>query len=282
MPWLGLYVHVPFCVARCHYCSFNTAPLDHAALALSRGWLARSICSATRRGRPTSASTASSSAAGRRRSSRPTSWRAILDRLRARFAVAAGRRGHRGVQSRERRGGGPGRLPTGGGHSRQPGRAVPRRRACSSASAACTRRAPPAPGLRGHARGRLRQRERRSHVRAARPRRRWAGRARSNGVLDWEPEHLSAYGLTLDEGSRWGAAGVTGLPAEDRWWPSTGPWRARRRRRARALRDLQLRATRMSRSRHNLVYWRAAEYLAAGPGRLRVRRSTCATPTPSP
>ena len=41
----------------------------------------------------------------------------------------------------------------------------------------------------------------------------WA--RRSPDVLDWEPEHLSAYGLTLDAGSLWGAAGVEGLPAED-------------------------------------------------------------------
>src|SRR6185295_3676901 len=25
---LGLYIHVPFCTKRCHYCSFNTAPLE--------------------------------------------------------------------------------------------------------------------------------------------------------------------------------------------------------------------------------------------------------------
>ena len=30
---LGLYIHVPFCAQRCHYCSFNTAPLDEGLLA---------------------------------------------------------------------------------------------------------------------------------------------------------------------------------------------------------------------------------------------------------
>src|SRR5207302_729971 len=34
-------------------------------------------------------------------------------------------------------------------------------------------------------------------------------------VLDWRPDHLSAYGLTLDQGSRWGSDGVPGLPPED-------------------------------------------------------------------
>ncbi|MBI1848385.1 MAG: radical SAM protein, partial [Candidatus Rokubacteria bacterium] len=28
---LGLYLHVPFCAYRCHYCAFNTAPLGDAA-----------------------------------------------------------------------------------------------------------------------------------------------------------------------------------------------------------------------------------------------------------
>ena len=34
-------------------------------------------------------------------------------------------------------------------------------------------------------------------------------------VLGWGPDHLSAYGLTLDPGSLWGASGVSGLPPED-------------------------------------------------------------------
>src|SRR5262249_13859953 len=35
------------------------------------------------------------------------------------------------------------------------------------------------------------------------------------GVLAWEPEHLSAYGLTLDAGSLWAVTSVPGLPAEE-------------------------------------------------------------------
>src|SRR2546429_1673045 len=41
----------------------------------------------------------------------------------------------------------------------------------------------------------------------------WSGTV--DAVLDWQPEHLSAYGLTLDAGSLWGAAGVGGLPPEE-------------------------------------------------------------------
>ena len=34
-------------------------------------------------------------------------------------------------------------------------------------------------------------------------------------VLAWRPDHLSAYALTLDEGSLWRPGAVPGLPPED-------------------------------------------------------------------
>ena len=37
-------------------------------------------------------------------------------------------------------------------------------------------------------------------------------RSTVDGVLGWRPEHVSAYGLTLDPGSVWGSSGVKGLP----------------------------------------------------------------------
>jgi oxygen-independent coproporphyrinogen III oxidase len=85
-------------------------------------------------------------------------------------------------------------------------------------------------------------------------------------VLDWQPDHLSAYGLTLDAGSLWGAAGVAGLPPEqeqiDQYW---GLVRVAA---ARGLEHYEISnyARPGFRSRHNQIYWRAAEYLAAGPG----------------
>jgi len=86
------------------------------------------------------------------------------------------------------------------------------------------------------------------------------------GVLAWEPEHLSAYGLTLDAGSLWAATGVEGLPPEgtvvEQYWALA---------RAAAGRgfehyEISNYARPGLRSRHNQIYWRAAEYLAAGPG----------------
>jgi oxygen-independent coproporphyrinogen III oxidase len=87
-----------------------------------------------------------------------------------------------------------------------------------------------------------------------------------HGALAWQPEHLSAYGLTLDAGSLWAVTGVDGLPAEeavvDQYWLL-----------ARAASAVGFEHYEISnyarpgfRSRHNQIYWRAAEYLAVGPG----------------
>jgi oxygen-independent coproporphyrinogen-3 oxidase len=85
-------------------------------------------------------------------------------------------------------------------------------------------------------------------------------------MLDWGPDHLSAYGLTLDAGSLWGASGVEGLPTEDTQVEQY--WRLARAAAARGLEHYEISnyARPGFRSRHNQIYWRAAEYLAAGPG----------------
>jgi oxygen-independent coproporphyrinogen III oxidase len=85
-------------------------------------------------------------------------------------------------------------------------------------------------------------------------------------VIAWGPDHLSAYGLTLDEGSLWHARGVTGLPPEDavtaQYWAL-----------AEAAAEAGFEHYEVSnyarpgfRSRHNQRYWRWEEYLGLGPG----------------
>ena len=87
-----------------------------------------------------------------------------------------------------------------------------------------------------------------------------------HGVLGWEPEHLSAYGLTLDAGSVWASTGVEGLPAESAVVEQY--WTLARAAAARGLEHYEISnyARPGFRSRHNQIYWRAAEYLACGPG----------------
>jgi oxygen-independent coproporphyrinogen-3 oxidase len=87
-----------------------------------------------------------------------------------------------------------------------------------------------------------------------------------DAVLDWEPDHLSAYGLTLDAGSVWGARGVAGLPPEEtvvgQYWRLAGAAAAR----GYEHYEISNYARPGHRSRHNQIYWGRGEYLAAGPG----------------
>ena len=87
-----------------------------------------------------------------------------------------------------------------------------------------------------------------------------------DGVLGWAPEHLSAYGLTLDAGSVWASTGVEGLPAEGAVVEQY--WALARTAAARGFEHYEISnyARPGFRSRHNQIYWRAAEYLACGPG----------------
>ncbi len=86
------------------------------------------------------------------------------------------------------------------------------------------------------------------------------------GVLEWEPDHLSAYALTLDEGSLWHAAGVRGLPPEEtvveQYWRLVGA--------AREAGYEHYEVSNYARpgrwSDHNRIYWRAEEYVGFGPG----------------
>jgi oxygen-independent coproporphyrinogen-3 oxidase len=262
---LGLYVHVPFCAKRCGYCSFNTAPLEDGAMAryleaLHReidllgalAWARRVRLATVFFGGGTPSLVAADDMA------------AVLAGVRARFDVvpdaeitvecnpesvtreklegyrAAGvNRLSLGVQSLD-----DAILPRLGRlHDARGARAAfdaARDAGCANLSLDVMYGLPGL-DLDGWARA-------------------------VDAVLDWQPDHLSAYGLTLDAGSLWGAAGVEGIPAEqeqiDQYW-----------RLARAAAERGLEHYEISnyarpgfRSRHNQIYWRAAEYLAAGPG----------------
>ena len=262
---LGLYVHVPFCAKRCGYCSFNTAPLEDGAMAryleaLHREidllgalpWAARVRLATVFMGGGTPSLMAAEDLA------------AALDRIRARFAVAEDAEitvecnpesvtrqkleGYRvagvnrlslGVQSLD-----DSILPRLGRlHDARGARAAfeaAREAGCANLSVDLMYGLP---GL-----------DIDGWTRAV------------DAVLDWQPDHLSAYGLTLDAGSLWGAAGIDGLPAEQEQIDQY--WRLARAAAAHGLEHYEISnyARPRFRSRHNQIYWHAAEYLAAGPG----------------
>ena len=262
---LGLYVHVPFCAKRCHYCSFNTAPLDDGALARYLAALHRELdLLAALPWAPRVRLATVFLGGGTPSLLTVDDLAAILDRLRSRFDVAADAEitvecnpesvtrakleGYRaagvtrpslGVQSLD-----DGILKTLGRlHDRHGARAA----------FECAREA----GFRNVS----------VDVMYGLPGLDVPGWTRAiETVLDWRPEHLSAYGLTLEAGSLWGAAGVEGLPPESTQIDQY--WRLARAAAARGFEHYEISnyARPGFRSRHNQIYWRAAEYLAAGPG----------------
>ena len=263
---LGFYVHVPFCTKRCHYCSFNTSPLEdtasmrrylaalHRELELlgGRPWAGRvRVASLFFGGGTPSLLDADAMAA-------------ILEVARGRVALEAGaeitvecnpesvtleklaayraagvNRISLGVQSLDDA------ILTHIGrlHDRHGARAAFEAARQAGYDNISVDLMYGLPGLGVEA---------------------WTRAVEA--VLDWKPEHLSAYGLTLDAGSLWGASGVPGLPPEDDVVAQY--WALARAAAARGFEHYEISNYARSgfRSRHNLTYWRAAEYLAAGPG----------------
>jgi len=108
------------------------------------------------------------------------------------------------------------------------------------------------------------------------------------GVLGWQPDHLSAYALTLDEGSLWHAKGMAAgrvagrrgagaPPSEASENPIVLPPEETATAQYRRMTELAAEAgfehyevsnyaRPGHRSAHNQIYWRAEEYLGFGPG----------------
>jgi oxygen-independent coproporphyrinogen-3 oxidase len=262
---LGFYLHVPFCVQRCHYCSFNTAPLEagqmdpylralHAELDVLGGlpWAGDVTIATVFLGGGTPSLL------------EPEALAAILDDLRARWRLAAD--AEVTVECNPE--------------------SVTRERLTRYRAAGVTRVSLGVQALDDSVLKTLGRLHDAHGARAAFDAAREAGyddvsvdlmyglpglgvdawAADVERVLAWGPDHVSAYALTLDGGSPWGAGGVANLPTEDdvvaQYWALT---------RAAAARgfehyEISNYARPGHRARHNLGYWRAGEYLAAGPG----------------
>jgi oxygen-independent coproporphyrinogen-3 oxidase len=263
-PWLGLYIHVPFCARRCHFCSFATAPLRVGALpryldglhreielAASLPWAGRVGIETIFLGGGTPSLLA------------PAELGGVLDRARARFPV------HREAEVTVEA------TPE----------TVTRQRLDGYREAGVTRLSLGVEALDDAILARLGRLHTAAGAGEAFATARAAGidqvsvdlmyglpgldlagwRDTVERVLDWEPDHLSAYALTLDAGSRWGSTGVPDLPTEDtvveQYWAlaraaAAGGWEHY---------EISNYARPGCRSRHNQVYWQRREYLALGP-----------------
>ncbi len=260
-----MYIHVPFCAKRCHYCSFNTAPLDEDALArylvvlhrelsllAALPWAPRVRLATVFLGGGTPSLLAADDLA------------AVLDRLRSGFDLAAD--AEITVECNPE--------------------SVTRAKLEGYRAAGVNRLSLGVQSLDDAILERLGRLHDSRGARAAFATAREAGfvnlsvdvmyglpgldvlgwTAAIETVLDWQPEHLSAYGLTLDAGSLWSATGVAGLPPEE--GVVAQYWALARAAAARGFEHYEISnyARPGFRSRHNQIYWRGAEYLAAGPG----------------
>ncbi len=262
---LGLYVHVPFCTEKCHYCAFNTAPMNDAAMARFLVALARELDLLADLPWARDVGIATVFFGGGTPSLLTgDEMHSVMARLRAIFHVDPA--AEVSVEC-------------------NPESVDPAKLAAYRA-AGVTRISLGVQALDDAVLPRLGRLHAAADARAAFQAVRDAGvdnvsvdimyglpgadpAAFARGVdavLDWGPEHLSAYGLSLDAGSAWGSQGVSGLPAEEtviaQYWTVA---------RAAAERgyehyEISNYARPGFRSRHNLTYWRAAEYLACGPG----------------
>jgi oxygen-independent coproporphyrinogen-3 oxidase len=262
---LGLYIHVPFCEKRCYYCAFNTAPMDDATMTRYLGALGREIdlLAALPWARTTTIATVFFGG-GTPSLMDAGAMTGVLDRLRGRFAIA-----HDAEITVEcnpdtvtadklsrYRAAGVTRISLGvqaldDAVLRALGRLHGARQARAAFDAARAAGFDAVSvdlmyGLPGADLG--------EWIRTV------------EAVLGWGPDHLSAYGLTLDAGSLWGAAGVPGLPPEDAVVEQY--WALARRAAAAGYEHYEISnyARRGRRSAHNQIYWRRGEYLAAGPG----------------
>jgi oxygen-independent coproporphyrinogen-3 oxidase len=262
---LGLYIHVPFCAERCHYCAFNTAPMSAPAMARYHRALAREIDLVAVQ--PWAAGVTIGSVffgGGTPSLLAGDELHAIMQSIRQRLGLEAD--AEVTVECNPE--------------------SVERAKLAAYRAAGVTRVSLGVQSLDDAILPRLGRLHTAAEARAAFDAARAAGCGNVSvdlmyglpdldlatwtrtleAVLDWHPEHLSAYGLSLDAGSRWGVTGVSGLPAEDAVVAQY--WALARAAAARGYEHYEVSnyARPGFRSHHNQTYWRAAEYLGCGPG----------------
>ena len=262
---LGAYLHIPFCTKRCGYCSFNTAPDVPGAVERFLPALLGEIDLAATASWAGGVELRSVFLGGGTPSLLPAEAMAqILERLRARFGITEG--AEITVECNPE--------------------SVSRERMEGYRRAGVTRISLGVQSLDDRILPTLDRLHTAAQARAAFEAARAAGfsdvsldliyglpgldlstwEATVEEALAWGPDHLSAYALTLDEGSLWQAAGVSGIPPEE---TTTAQYRRLTERAAEAgyeHYEVSNYARPGHRSRHNQIYWHAEEYLGLGPG----------------
>jgi len=263
---VGVYVHVPFCTRRCEYCSFNTAPMT------DRAGVTRYVAAVRREvelvsGAPWARGLGVATVffgGGTPSLLEPGELATIIDALRAAFALDAD--AEVTVECNPE--------------------SVTRAKLADYRSAGVTRISLGVQSLDDAVLAAIGRLHTAAEARGAFDAARAAGfsnvsidliyglpgltadgwRSTVDGLAAWGPEHLSAYGLTLDPGSVWGSTGVTSLPPEETVVAQY--WTMVERAAARGYEHYEISnyARPGFRSRHNQVYWRRGEYLALGPG----------------
>ena len=262
---LGVYLHLPFCVERCGYCSFNTAPYTPHAMDRFVAALLREIDLVSRASWSESIMLRSVFLGGGTPSlATGEAMAAILETVRSRFAVeptaeitvecnpesasrdrlAAYRRAgvnriSLGVQSLDDR-----ILPTlDRQHSAEDARLAFDAARAAGFDNISTDLIYGLPGLDTAT---------------------WDTTV--SGVIGWGPDHLSAYALALDEGSLWHAAGDKTPATDDEFAAQYRCLIALAREAGYEHYEVSNYARSGRRSDHNQIYWRAEEYLGLGPG----------------
>ncbi|KRT75335.1 MAG: coproporphyrinogen III oxidase, anaerobic, oxygen-independent coproporphyrinogen III oxidase [Candidatus Rokubacteria bacterium CSP1-6] len=262
---LGVYLHIPFCRQRCSYCSFNTGPYHPAAMDRFHSALLDEIDLVGEAAWAGDVTIGTVFFGGGTPSLlEPIELETILDRLRKRFALDPGAEvtvecnpeSLTRAKAEGYRLAGVNRLSL-GVQSLDDELLVRLGRLHSSDDARRAFDAARSAGVDNVSLDLM-------YGLPGQDVARWESTVR--GVLAWRPEHLSAYALTLDEGSRWAGEGVAGLPGEET--VTAQYWALARMAREAGYEHYEISnyARRGFRSRHNQVYWRAEEYLALGPG----------------
>jgi putative oxygen-independent coproporphyrinogen III oxidase len=267
-PGFGVYVHWPFCAAKCPYCDFNShvrhQPVDQERFARAFS----SANSANMRARTGPREVTSVFLGGGTPSlMRPETVGAVLEAIAGNWTIAdsaeitleANPSSVEAERFRGYRAAGVNRVSLGVQALNDAGFALPRAAAQCRGGAACDRT-----GTRDFSAPVLRP-----DLCPTRPEARMPGRRSSKQAIGYAADHLSLYQLTIEEGTRFHAlhaAASSPIPDGEHAAELYAMTQDVTAARGLPAYEISNHARPGAESRHNLVYWRYGEYVGIGPG----------------